>query len=221
MRTYRRKIKVTRSIFASLLIGLACAAFATSPIEPVVANAASYDDVPLSYWAYSDIEAARESGLMNGIGNDLFAPDAQLTIAEMATIVANANGKANAVAIETTDAPWYTRAMEYIQSIGLIEQDADIDKLAAEPCSKEVAVRMMVDGIGVRTANKENAVTIEDELPPLGSVDDINHDAVTTAYEYGIITGADATHSFNPERFVSRAEICAILNRAGYTTSDE
>ena len=50
-------------------------------------NLPKFTDVPNNHWAKSDIEIASTHGLMNGKGNQKFAPDEFLTREEMATLL--------------------------------------------------------------------------------------------------------------------------------------
>ncbi|MFD0674621.1 S-layer homology domain-containing protein [Cohnella sp. GCM10027633] len=52
-------------------------------------NAAGFSDVPAGYWATDAIAFAKGAGLMNGDTNGRFRPQAAVTRAEMATIIAN------------------------------------------------------------------------------------------------------------------------------------
>lgn len=47
-----------------------------------MANAAEFWDVPTSHWAYNDIKAMSNAGIINGRGNGAFDPNSQVTIEE-------------------------------------------------------------------------------------------------------------------------------------------
>lgn len=51
------------------------------------ANMPYFRDVPTNHWAKTDIEIAAQHGLMNGKGNQSFAPDEFMTREEMATLL--------------------------------------------------------------------------------------------------------------------------------------
>lgn len=52
------------------------------------ANMPYFRDVPTNHWAKTDIEIAAQHGLMNGKGNQSFAPDEFMTREEMSTLLA-------------------------------------------------------------------------------------------------------------------------------------
>lgn len=68
---------ITRAQFVAI-----CARFAQAS-----AAGEQFRDVPESYWAYDHITTASGYGWINGVGNDLFAPDQPITRAQAATIV--------------------------------------------------------------------------------------------------------------------------------------
>jgi len=47
-----------------------------------IASAAEFYDVPTSHWAYNDIKAMSDAGIINGRGNGAFDPNSQVTIEE-------------------------------------------------------------------------------------------------------------------------------------------
>lgn len=68
---------ITRAQFVAI-----CARFAQA-----IAEGENFKDVSEDYWAYEYITTASGYGWINGVGNDLFAPDKPITRAQAATIV--------------------------------------------------------------------------------------------------------------------------------------
>lgn len=56
-------------------------------LENTSANVAYFKDIPVNHWAIKDIEIAVGHGIMEGLGNQRFAPDASLTREEMSTLL--------------------------------------------------------------------------------------------------------------------------------------
>ncbi len=54
------------------------------------AEVQTFEDVPQSHWGYGAAENAYSSGLIKGVGNDMFAPDDMVTGAQFATMVLRA-----------------------------------------------------------------------------------------------------------------------------------
>ena len=97
------------------------AVFAPTSVEP---SDLPFTDVSTSDWFYGAVKFVYENGLMDGVGNNLFAPNATLNRAMAATILYRLEG-APAV---TTDAgfndvatgTWYTDAVKWAVGSGLV-----------------------------------------------------------------------------------------------------
>ena len=192
----------------ALCLSLSVPAFAAAP--------ARFTDVPTSHWAYADIEALAEGGLVNGMGDGTFAPDSQLTIAQMATILANAMG----LQTGEGDGKWYYKAVKAAVDGGYLPNLSSniTDGTYEAACTRELAVYMVLEGLGVKDGMKVNGKKAED-IPDYGMVTRDYRTDVLKAVQYGIINGIDEAGNFAPQNILTRAQICAILNRAGYTTA--
>ena len=51
--------------------------------------AATFTDVPSTYWGYSYITKAANNGLVSGIGNNQYGPEQKLSNAQFVTMVCN------------------------------------------------------------------------------------------------------------------------------------
>jgi hypothetical protein len=76
----------------------------------------TFDDVRDIDWFYAAIVYAVENGLMNGVGDGHFAPNAKLTRAMLVTVLARYAG------IDTTGgATWYEKALEWGVAQGITD----------------------------------------------------------------------------------------------------
>jgi len=91
-----------------------------------------FKDIPTNHAIFESVKDAYERGLINGIGNGLFAPDNTLTMAEALTILIRALGLENmgpgqnAVTVfrDNDDIPYYARNAAYVAyRIGLVQGD--------------------------------------------------------------------------------------------------
>lgn len=71
---------LTRAEAASLLVRVL-------GLQNTYFNISYFTDIPYNHWAKKDIEVAVQHGLMQGLGNQRFAPDESLTREEMATLL--------------------------------------------------------------------------------------------------------------------------------------
>ena len=203
--------------FIKKILTLVLAAMMTISMFVVTAAApARFTDVPTSHWAYADIEALAEGGLVNGMGDGTFAPDSQLTIAQMATILANAMG----LQTGEGDGKWYYKAVKAAVDGGYLPNLSSniTDGTYEAACTRELAIYMVLEGLGVKDGMKVNGKKAED-IPDYGMVTRDYRTDVLKAVQYGIINGIDEAGNFAPQNILTRAQICAILNRAGYTTA--
>ena len=74
---------VTRAEFAKILVG----AF---NIPTILAESATFSDVPLTHWASAYVETAYQNGIITGYDNGAFDPDAYVTRQDMAVMVKRA-----------------------------------------------------------------------------------------------------------------------------------
>lgn len=75
--------KITRAEFAKILI-------TALNLDNTLATSSKFSDVPASHWAAPYIAVAAEQGIINGKTPSTFAPNATITRAEMATMIARA-----------------------------------------------------------------------------------------------------------------------------------
>ncbi|NOU91530.1 glycoside hydrolase [Paenibacillus sp. LMG 31460] len=98
-----------------------------------VAIGASFSDVPATHWAWQDIRLAQQSGLIQGISSDRFAPDRVMTREQMSVLLSRAlqltsQAGGGAAAKGFTDVPagsWSAGAIAAMSSNGLVDGFAD------------------------------------------------------------------------------------------------
>lgn len=82
----------------------------------------AFTDVPPSHYSYSDIMAAAEIGLLYGKGENKFEPNANLTRAEMATIIQrayNLKGESNLSFKDVSTSHWAYRTIQLVAANGI------------------------------------------------------------------------------------------------------
>ena len=82
-----------------------------------------FSDVSEGDWYYEAVRFVQEQGLMNGIGNGNFAPNAQLSRAQLAQILFNKEGRPGVNYLLTfpdvAGEAWYTEAVRWAASQGI------------------------------------------------------------------------------------------------------
>lgn len=90
----------------------------TPPAVPI------YTDVLSSAWYYGDVQFVTERGLMNGVGEGLFAPDTLTDRAMIVTVLWRMEGspiqKTSADFFDVSDGMWYTDAVRWASANGIV-----------------------------------------------------------------------------------------------------
>ncbi|SDO68838.1 Spore germination protein YaaH [Paenibacillus sp. yr247] len=97
------------------------------------AGSTSFSDVPATHWAWQAIRLAKQSGLIQGISSDRFAPDQIMTREQMSVLLSRAlhltsQTGGSAAAKGFSDVPagsWSAEAIAVMSSNGLVDGFAD------------------------------------------------------------------------------------------------
>ena len=198
---------------AGLFVVPACGA--TAAQAPY--GGSGFPDVHSGYWAEADINAMAAGGLVRGYSDGTFGPKDSLNIDQLATIIANAKG-----AYETEDtAYWAYDEVNYC--VNVLRCLPDLGPITREnyavPCTRELAVYMMTNGLGSRMNTVINGAwkLQSSDIPDFSEISAQYAPSVLKAYQTGLIQGVDEARTFLPKNILSRAEACTILAHAGYT----
>ena len=154
-----------------------------------------------SDWYYSEISYVCENGLMNGIGGNLFAPNAALTRAMIVTILSRLDGVES---LEGDD--WYVTGANWA-----VENRISDGTMLDANVTREQLVTMIY-----RYAQYKGYYTDYTEqlwaYPDAADVSDWAVEAFNWAIDKGIIGGRD-TSVLDPQGEATRAEAAAIIAR--------
>ena len=110
---FRPDSEITRAEFTKIIVSALHLELQASPSP-------TFLDVGEDHWALKYIEAAAEKGIVKGIGEGKFAPERNITRAEMATMIARALGlspeERNAPFTDAVDIPEYARGYVFAVS---------------------------------------------------------------------------------------------------------
>jgi hypothetical protein len=109
------------------IVKLAVTAFG-HPVNPV-ATYQPFSDVPTSAWYAPYVIAAREAGIVKGVGGNLFEPDRPVNLVEAVKILLEAAGldvgEARAVASDVPATEWYAAYVTFAVDNGLMNVKED------------------------------------------------------------------------------------------------
>lgn len=144
------------------------------------ATAVSFKDVPETHWAYPSITKLSDIGVINGVGNGLYAPDRTLTNAEFCKMIATRFYGAKV----STD-PSYTRKLWYNQILD--ELDVSSLDIGAEGALFKSGLGIL-EGTNIRVSYPE---TGDEMLNPNDTI--TRYDMAQIIYNMLIKRGAERT----------------------------
>lgn len=172
-----------------------------------------YDDVSTSDWFYPEVKWATESEYMNGVGNNLFKPNGQISEAVLVQVLARMAGVdtskySNENYSDIESGKWYSDAAKWAKAVGILGADGFS---AQPPCSRGKLAVMLVkyfDAQGIKYLETGNGVIIADESDM--SLDEAR--AFRILVEAGIFKGK-GNNVMDPDGATTRAELAALMHR--------
>lgn len=169
----------------------------SGPDEPVEPSALPFVDVSVNAWYYESVKAAYEAGLMNGVTDTEFAPNATLTRAMIWTILARASG------VETDGgATWYAKAQEWAVTNGVSDGEDPLGNVTREQL---VTMLWRLNGSEVMTGYIGNYIDT-------GDISEWANNAMLWAVQNGIIEG-DENMALAPKADTTRAQAATFFVR--------
>ena len=168
-----------------------------------------FKDVLQDAWYYSDVQAAFESGLVNGMTETTFEPESNMTYAQAVKLAACMNQKYNtgSVTLANSSPDWWDSYVAYAKEKKIISKDYDWNSNATRAGYVEIFAKALPD-----EALKEKNSIANGYIPDVG----ITHPqafAIYKLYRAGVLTGTDETGTFEPNSNIKRSEVSAILTR--------
>ena len=182
-------------------------------IDDVACYSAQFTDVNPNAWYHESVDYVLDHGYMVGVSTTEFAPNAQLTRAQIVTILYRI---ADEPSVEGLDNPftdvaegkWYTDAVVWAFNNNIV---AGIDDKTFAP--NAVATREQFVSILYRYHGEvEVDTSVLDSFKDAGSVSKYAVDAMAWAVEEGIISGMSST-TLAPKGTATRAQIASIMMR--------
>ena len=173
-----------------------------------------FTDVTEGDWFYDAVRYAYETGLMDGVGDNLFAPNSETTRAQLVTILYRLEGQpAVSGDLPFTDVEtgtWYTDAILWAAQNNIVNGTTDTTFAPGNDITREQLVTVLYR----YAESKGYDVSASADLtgyPDAGQVQDYAQPAMAWAVAEGIVEGVDGT--LNPAGNASRAQIATILMR--------
>ena len=184
-----------------------------SETTPDTGNCPFADVKPLS-WFYEHVKYIWERGVMNGVTNTSFAPDANTTRAQFATVLYRMAGAPQVSAADRASCPftdltagWYQDAVVWAFKNGVINGTSAKTFAPDQNISREQMVTMLW-----RYDGQKNIDGNLNAFADRGSISAYAVPAVIWAVRNGFVNGM-SDGSFLPNGLANRAQLATILHR--------
>ena len=180
----------------------------------------NFTDVEENGWYHTGADFMVKNGFMNGVADDAFDVDGNLTRAQLVTILYRIAGEPESTATnpfaDVADGQWYTNAVIWAAENGIVK---GVNTTTFAP--NDQITREQIATILFRYAKAEKVEGKLAGFPDAEKVSDYAADAMAWAVEQGLINGiseSDGKTYLAPQETATRAQIAVILMR--YLTAE-
>ena len=180
----------------------------------------NFTDVEENGWYHTGVDFMVRNGYMNGVADDAFDVDGNLTRAQLVTILYRIAGEPESTATnpfaDVADGQWYTNAVIWAAENGIVK---GVNTTTFAP--NDQITREQIATILFRYAKAEKVEGKLAGFPDAEKVSDYAADAMAWAVEQGLINGiseSDGKTYLAPQETATRAQIAVILMR--YLTAE-
>ena len=174
-----------------------------------------FPDVTEGDWFYDAVRCAYENGLMDGVGDSLFAPNSQTTRAQLVTILYRLAGEpepgGDSGFSDVAAGTWYTDAVAWAAQNGIVNGVSDTEFAPGDDITREQLAAILYR----YAACQGYDVSQRADLSGFGDASSISgyaQEALSWAHAQGLVLGFE-DGSLRPQGTASRAQIAAVLMR--------
>ena len=177
-----------------------------------------YTDVKETNWFYEAVKFTSVNGLMNGMGNNTFEPQTEMTRAMLVTVLYRAEGSPDVSGLENpfkdVDESWYTDAVCWAAANQIVNGVSDGVFAPDDPVTREQMVTILYRYTDYKGKVSEARADL-DGFPDADQVRSYAKEAMRWAVAEEIIQGsAEGGKTYLlPANSATRAEIAALLMR--------
>ena len=168
-----------------------------------------FRDVPADAYYYEAVQWAVETGVTGGVGDDLFAPDAACTRAQIVTFLWRAAGSPEPQSkADFTDVPanaYYAKAVAWALENGITKGTSATTFSPDDPCTRAQAVTFLARALSAKAEGTADFFDVAESAYYCG--------AVAWAAENDVTSGVGGKR-FAPDQTCTRAQIVTFLYRA-------
>lgn len=179
----------------------------------VMENEKTFEDISIP-WAEDQIEVLASRHIINGVDDNNYAPNQNISRAAFAKILVNAlNLKASKNVIKFNDIEeekWYAQPVEIAASLGIVKGSGDSFNPNGE-ITREVMAVMIVRALKQVDA-KGDYIAADLGFSDADSISEWAKNEVSIALNKGLVTGVSSTE-FAPKENATRAQAAVIIYR--------
>ncbi|GMQ61746.1 S-layer homology domain-containing protein [Vallitalea maricola] len=168
----------------------------------------TFNDVEDGIWYADSVRNCYELGIMNGKGDNQFAPKGSISVAEAIAMASRTNKIYAGLGseIEKTGDTWYDGFVKYAVENNIIKED-QFDDYTRKITKAELSY------LFAKSVPEEEFTAIQLYLLPDVDDDTDYSSEIYLLFNAGVVTGSDENATFHPTNNITRAEASAIINR--------
>ena len=174
-----------------------------------------FPDVTEGDWFYDAVRYAYETGLMDGVGDNLFAPNSETTRAQLVTILYRLAGEpepgGDSGFSDVAAGTWYTDAVAWAAENGIVNGTTDTTFAPGEDITREQLVTILFRYAEAKGYDVSAAADLSG-FPDAGDIQSYATQALSWAVAEGLLQGFE-DDTIRPGGTATRAQIATILMR--------
>ena len=184
------------------------------PEDPATDVSEIFTDVPANHWAQAAIQYVYAGGLMTGVSDSEFAPEATTTRAMIVSMLArmeNVTSAADAGFADVAAGDWYATAVNWAAANGIVNGISDDTFAPNDPITREQLAAMLMNYAQYKGLD----VSARADLSHYSDAENISswaNDVLSWAVAEGLLTGV-TDDTIAPQVHATRAQVAAILQR--------
>ena len=192
------------------------------PSDPESQNVEDiFDDVDAGAWYVPAVQYAYENGIMTGKTATTFAPNANLTRAEFATVLYSQAGKPSvayqSVFKDVAQGAWYTSPVLWAYDNGIVSGYANGSFGTSDKITREQLALMMYKYAQTKGYDTTSDATALNDFSDEAAISSWAREAIEWAASHGIMSGkgngADGKPMLDPNGNATRAECAAMIRK--------
>jgi len=180
-------------------------------------NQVAFRDMGQASWATEDVAQLAAQGIIKGVGNGLFAPNAPLTRDEALALIVRALGNGQSgtgVTLQFTDdaniPAWATHSIEVAVQMGVLANSGTLNPTAV--ATRQQVIVWLISAMGLNTQAQSTSSADLAAFTDASQIPAQDMGAMALAVQLGLIKGTSAT-TISPNGTITRAQMAAMLAR--------